>query len=119
MKWDLIVNLDKTKVIVFNNYRKHSMFDKFYYNKKRIDIVSQYKYLGITFSATMSLNDHFREKSQIIKNIVLGSLSKLKKHKGIQHSIKFKIFQITCQSILCYSAQVWDSEYNDEIEKVL
>ena len=46
-QWGMEVNLAKTKIIVFRNSEKLSSKEKFLYNGKTIDIVTQYKYLGI------------------------------------------------------------------------
>ena len=63
-KWGLELNLDKTKVMIFNKQGSTVKKHKFYFQGKKIEIVGQYTYLGFTF-------------------IPSG-----KKHKGIENLLK-------------------------------
>lgn len=52
-EWRLQVNVDKTKVVIFSKGRRNkNMF--FTYNNNMLEIVNEYKYLGINFSRTGS-----------------------------------------------------------------
>ena len=48
--WHLIVSLPKTKVLIFNDSHKAEKYI-FNFGKETIDIVSEYKYLGIIFTS--------------------------------------------------------------------
>ena len=48
-EWKLHVNIDKTKVMIFGKGRQPSNLS-FYYNNNEIEIVKEFKYLGILFS---------------------------------------------------------------------
>ena len=48
--WSLIVNLCKTKIVVFRRGGKLERSEKWYFNGKKMDVVSSYQYLGIIFS---------------------------------------------------------------------
>lgn len=52
-KWKLTVNVTKTKVLIFSKGR-HSKFDKFFFNGTQLEIVNEYKYLGIIFTKSGS-----------------------------------------------------------------
>ena len=56
-KWDITVNTDKTKVVIFN--RGGHKITKFIFllNDIKIDIVQNYCYLGINFSASGNFNN--------------------------------------------------------------
>ena len=54
MKWDLSVNISKTKVIVFNKSGKILKDYKFSLDRQTIDMVQSYCYLGIDISASGS-----------------------------------------------------------------
>ena len=54
MKWDLSVNISKSKVIVFNKSGKILKDYKFSLDRKIIDMVQSYCYLGIDMSASGS-----------------------------------------------------------------
>ena len=49
VRWDLTVNIDKTKIIIFNKSGKVLKNYKFMYNECKIELVNEYKYLGIIF----------------------------------------------------------------------
>ncbi|MCW4344867.1 MAG: reverse transcriptase domain-containing protein, partial [Candidatus Thiodiazotropha endolucinida] len=49
-KWRLTVNISKTKVIIFNSRGKPKPTLQFTFNGHNIDIINEYKYLGIYFS---------------------------------------------------------------------
>ena len=51
-KWRLIINTDKTKVMVFRNSGISSKDDHWFYGDKRLDIVNTFNYVGIVFSYT-------------------------------------------------------------------
>ena len=61
-KWKLKVNVSKTKIIIFSS-RKH--LDRVYlYNKKQIEIVDYFKYLGVSFTP----NGKFTECRKYVVN---------------------------------------------------
>ena len=47
-EWKLTVNIEKTKILIFAKGRL-SKYDKYYFNSKSLEIVNEYKYLGIIF----------------------------------------------------------------------
>ncbi len=48
-KWHMIVNLTKTKIIVFNKRKLKDI--KFVYDGNEVEIVSEHKYVGTIFSS--------------------------------------------------------------------
>lgn len=66
-KWDLVVNLDKSKVVISRNGGKPARREKYYFNNQRIEVVNRYKYLGIVLTSGLSLHEHFREKATLAK----------------------------------------------------
>ena len=48
-KWGLELNLDKTKVMIFNKQGSTVKKHKFCFPRRQIEIVEQYTYLGFTF----------------------------------------------------------------------
>ena len=52
-KWAMIVNLTKTKIVVFRRGVCLKQNEKWYYNGGKIEVVSSYKYLGIFFSSNL------------------------------------------------------------------
>ena len=48
-KWNLTVNLDKTKSMIFKKAGRKLTRESFFYKNNRIDLGMEYKYLGIIF----------------------------------------------------------------------
>ena len=58
--WMLSINPKKTKVVIFQKKCRKSTLDKYYFqiNDDKIDIVNNYTYLGINFSANGNFRDY-------------------------------------------------------------
>lgn len=117
-KWNLSVNLNKSKIMVFRKGGKLKRTEKWFYKGVEIEIVNEYCYLGVTLTPSLSLNKHFQKRfSQAIKAInttwknIVGS-------KQIEHSAKFKVFNAVMRSIMCYGAQSWGYQQYDGVEKL-
>ena len=50
VKWDLTVNIDQTKIIIFNKSGKVLKGFNFKYNECNVELVDEYKYLDIIFN---------------------------------------------------------------------
>ena len=50
--WGLLVNVDKTKCLVFKKGGKPNALDKWYFNGEVIETVTSFKYLGFMFSSS-------------------------------------------------------------------
>ena len=49
-KWKLTVNITKTKVMIFRKRKDTGKNVFFYYDNQKLDIVHEFKYLGIVFN---------------------------------------------------------------------
>ena len=56
-KWDLKVNIGKTKVIVFNKSERILKGFSFLYDDEPISLTNEYKYLGILFKPSGTFSD--------------------------------------------------------------
>ena len=76
---DLSVNLNKTRVLIFNNCGRTMKKHVLYYRGSKLDNVSNYKYLGLQFHGTYGT---FTYAKQEIKKVALKALYKLRKEMG-------------------------------------
>ncbi len=53
-KWALNVNLDKTKIMVFKRGSKLSKSEKWTYKSTKLEVVTSYQYLGVSFNSTLN-----------------------------------------------------------------
>lgn len=113
-KWNLIVNLDKSKILIFNKHGRTSREEKWHYNG--IEIVKEYKYLGIILTSNLSWRTYFEEKLRVLKYVVMSNWNRMFRNKSIKLSIKHQFFKTCCQSIVCYGAQIWGSEKINDVE---
>ena len=113
-KWGLFVNIDKTKIVIFNKgglkYSKH----KFYINGKEIEIVNKYCYLGIIFSACGS----FTKACDALYDKALKAFYKFKQlHPQNNVKLALRLFDALIVPILTYAGVVWGPLYAHRISK--
>lgn len=68
VQWNLIINMRKSKVIMFRNGSKQSISEKWSYKNEYMEVVTQYEYvnqyhyeyLGVIFTSSSSLKAHFK-----------------------------------------------------------
>ena len=114
----MVVNIDKTKIIVFRNGGFLRRDEKWFYQGKQIEVVSFYKYMGLLFTPKLvwtKTKENLAEKAnkaiitiKILQN-KLGSLS-------IYDC--FKLFDTMIVPILCYGSEIWAFEIANQIETV-
>ena len=87
---DLSVNLDKTKIMIFNNCGKSLNNYSFRYGTDELENVKFYKYLGLIMSP---YHGNFNLARQELKNVALKALYKLRKEMGnhFRKNIKIKL----------------------------
>lgn len=118
-RWNLQVNLDKSKIVIFRKGGKRASSEKWVYKDSEIEVVNSYKYLGVKLTYNMSLKPHLEEKLNLSKSCINATWSSLLNDKEIKPSSKFKIFEATARSIMFYAAQVWGFQKYEETEKLL
>jgi exonuclease III len=103
-KWKLNVNLNKTKVIIFNKGGHNIKKFNFTYKNNQLEIVSNYCYLGITFSST----GNFRLGLESLTDKANKALFKLKQ-LDVRDNITtaLKLFHSLIVPILRYGCEIW------------
>ena len=101
-KWKLKVNVSKTKIIIFGS-RKH--LDRVYlYNKKQIEIVDYFKYLGVPFTP----NGKFTECRKYVVNQARKAMYLILKKARIQKlpiDVQLDLFHNPWYFQYCFIAQ--------------
>ena len=107
-KWCLTVNTDKTKVVIFNKGGHRISRYTFRLNDSTIEIVQQYCYLGIIFSAT----GNFNNACNALYDKALRAFYKFKRLQP-QNNIRqaLKLFDCLIIPILTYSSVIWGPLY--------
>ena len=102
--WKLEINNSKTKVLVFSKGRL-PMYN-FTINDDRIEVVSEYKYLGVLFSRSGSF---LTMKKHIAKQATKAMFHLLKKARALllPIDIQLELFDKTIKPILLYGCEIW------------
>ena len=102
----LSVNLDKTKIMIFNNCGKSLNNYLFRYGADELENVKSYKYLGLILSPF----GNFNLAKQELKKVALKALYKLRKEMGnhFRENVKLtmKLFDALISPILVYTSEV-------------
>ena len=104
-EWKLTVNCSKTKIVVFNRGRSHVNYN-FQFNGKSIEIVDQYKYLGITFNC----NGRFRSgQLQLVEQAkrAMYSVIGTSRNLDLPVDIQLEMYNSMVSSVQMYAAEVW------------
>lgn len=118
LTWSLKVNLDKSKVLIFRTGTRVSSNLKWNYGDDDIQIVNNYKYLGVNIAYNLSFKMHLNGKLSSSKMAINSTWSEYINNPAISIANKLKIFNAASTSIMFYAAQVWGYTKYDEVEKL-
>ena len=116
-KWNLTVNIDKTKIMVFRNGKKLRDDEIWTYDGKRVDTVDQFNYLGILLNYNgkfLQTQRHMAQQGQKALFTIYSTLNKF----NFNIETKCAIFDTYVGSILNYGAEIWGFHKATDIEKV-
>lgn len=116
---NLIVNLEKSNIVVFRNGGYLAANEKWVYGHNALKVVNSYKYLGIFLSTRNRFSATLEDLAKRAKKgvvAILRTLWSIGEHSPV---IFFKMFDSQIQPILTYGAEVWGLTNNQEmIEKI-
>jgi len=114
----LIPNISKTKILIFRKAGPLCNSDSFTWEGEKLEIVSSYKYLGVTFKSSGLYNTQVKEAINKSKGALGCIWTIINKGKMRIPQSRFKIFDSLVQSILMYAAPVWSLQHLDDLEIV-
>ena len=114
----LVVNLDKTKILVFRKGGFLGRLERWHYGEERIEVVNKYKYLGYTLTTKLSVDIALAEHAGKAKGRIVSIFRALYKLGKIDLGIFFKLFDCQVKPMLLYGAEIWGMKKRDIIEKV-
>ena len=117
-KWQMKLNLSKSKILVFRRGGKLRADEKFFYLGKEIEIVSEYKYLGIIFSAKLNWSKATKTlASQANKAAAVLNIAG-RKCGGLPKDVALELFDKMLLPIVLYGAEIWGFKEWDAIERI-
>ncbi|XP_055910691.1 uncharacterized protein LOC129945055 [Eupeodes corollae] len=118
--WNLTVNLEKSKVMTFRKGGgRNRNSEKWWYNGETIEVVNEYRYLGILMTKNLDMENHFKDKLAKAKTAIAATWNRCFSKKNIRHSAKFRVFEAVSEAIMLYSAQVWGYKQYETVDKLL
>lgn len=104
-KWKLDINIEKTKVLCFGR-KRHCHF---FINNKPINIVDDFKYLGVVFTKNGRLINAIKENIRSATK-ALHSLWVSFREKNIPLDCQLELAEKIIEPILLYGSEVWGYE---------
>ena len=102
-KWGLIINTDKTKVVIFNKTGHRYKNFQFNINGEKIDVVTEYCYLGIIFTACGS----FTKANKVLYEKSLRAMFMLKRINSQSNAkIALDLFDALVLPIINYASVI-------------
>ena len=107
-KWQLRVNIKKSKVMVFSRgvIRKKP---KIMYNNNLLDVCNEFVYLGIKLNCNGSLKKGLEYLSHQANNAMFSLLSKVRK-LSLTIDTAMHLFECTVLPIILYGCEIWGHE---------
>ncbi|XP_024081289.1 uncharacterized protein LOC112126449 [Cimex lectularius] len=119
LRWNLRINLNKSKIMVFRNGGRPAKSERWYLETEEIEVVNEYRYLGIRLTPALSMNKHVADAVDRARMGLNSIWRPLIDNGDTAYPTKLKIFNTVSRSILCYGAQVWGGEMLGQVEGFL
>ena len=108
VKWNLTVNVKKTKIVIFNNGGHVYKRFKFFFEGKIVEIVQDYCYLGIVFNASGT----FKHAEATLKDKASKSLGRITRYAcTVDIDSASKLFSSLVLPVGMYGCEVWSAAY--------
>ena len=117
-EYKMIVNIIKTKVMVFRRGGMLSRREKWKYNGKILEVVNGFQYVGLMFSTQLSLHRMATELATKGKRVLVSILSSLHQYGTLDKNSFFKIFDTKVCPILLYGSEIWGLGMRENIERI-
>ena len=106
VKWNLEVNINKTKVVIFNKSGRILKGFSFFYNHEPVCIVNEYKYLGIILKPSGTFSEAINQLSKKA-NKAIFCIRKTLYSNNSNVLLHTKLFETCVKPILLYCSEVW------------
>ena len=115
---ELQINLNKTKIMIFNKGKGRTSKTDFYRNKVRIERVSSFSYLGIVVKQDITYSEHICARSKQAKHSIAAMWNGIFSNENIAENLKLQVYKTSVETIALYGSELWGGNSNEEIESV-
>ena len=115
--WNLTVNTNKTKIVVFRNGGKLRDNEKWYFNGCKLDVVNEFIYHGVLFfynGKFARTQKRFAEQGRK----ALFPILNVCRNNFFNIETMLSVFDTYINSILSYGSEVWGFHSGHDVEKV-
>jgi len=117
-KLGLQVNTNKLKVVVFRNGGYLTQHEKWHIERNEIEVVNEYRYLGITLSTGLCTNTVLNDLAARARAGVVRVMKYLQELSNVPPDLFFRIFDAQLQPILLHGSEVWSVDKCEMTEYV-
>ena len=114
----LLVNLEKTKIVVSRNGGYLARADRWYYGSELVSVASSYKYLGLKFTTKVCLNRISEDSLVRAKQGTVEIFKVLWNIGCFDINVFFKLFDAQIVPVLLYGSELWSCFDCPNVEKV-
>lgn len=116
-KWDLAINTDKTKIVVFRNGGKIHENEKWHIHTDQVEVVDKFMYLGVLLNYNGNFNVTQKQLASQGRKAMFCLRSKVSQ-LNLNVETMFSLFDTYVSSILNYGCEVWGNHSARDIEKI-
>lgn len=106
-EWELEVSLEKTKVVVFKKGTKKSKKEKWFFDGKSVEVVQEYKYLGLLFRSSGVWSHHIQAARTKAEKACTALLRFVYKFRCLPISFFLKLFDSLVMPVLLHGSEIW------------
>ena len=106
-RWGLIVNTDKTKVMIFKKGGRNVQNCTFFYNGCELEVVNKFCYLGVTFTCGLSYVQLVNSLADSARKAIFKMNAYLYKFQDISVKHSIDLFDKLVWPIASYGQEVW------------
>ena len=104
--WGLEVNVEKTKVLIFSKRKQQNHLNNLQFNGKKVEIVQEYKYLGITFNYNGNFKGCLNYLTNQGRKAMFSILAKARKLQ-LDIDVQLELFDKTVIPVITYGCEIW------------
>ena len=112
--WNLQVNTDKTKVVIFSN-GKVTKYPTFLFGHSKVDVVEDYVYLGVLFHRTGSFQKAIMKQIKQATKSFHTLMTKVR-YLHLPVDLTLELFQQLVVPVLLYGSEVWGASNIEQID---
>ena len=113
------VNVEKTKIVHFRRGPATPRTEEvFLYGMKPIQVVSQYRYLGLVLTECLDWSVTAKYVAQASQRALGLLIAKSKAHGGLPYTVFTKLYDALVQPIMDYGAAIWGHKPHSCIQAV-